>query len=151
MASAPTSNDESSEGIEFEGLAGADSEPLAKEDQAQLSLVILRDVALVSVLLSIFGAAHTWAQVSGLAIASLVAVIDGLVVGVAAGIPLGIGICKLLVKAYDNDLYRLPYHIDQATFTTSVLLTLGFVLLANLAVRKKIMRLDLVEVLKERD
>ena len=57
--------------------------PVAAKDEATLSLVILRDVAVVSILLSIFAAAETWATVSGLAIASLLSVVDGLLVGAA--------------------------------------------------------------------
>ena len=61
------------------------SAPIAEKDQANLSLVILRDVAIISALLSLFAAAETWAQVSGLALAALLSVIDGFLVGVAAG------------------------------------------------------------------
>lgn len=56
---------------------------VAAKDEATLSLVILRDVAVVSTLLSIFAAAESWATVSGLAIASLLSVVDGLLVGAA--------------------------------------------------------------------
>jgi hypothetical protein len=56
---------------------------VAAKDEATLSLVILRDVAVVSALLSLFAAAATWATVSGLAIARLLSVVDGLLVGAA--------------------------------------------------------------------
>lgn len=72
-------------------------------------------------------------------------------VGILGGVPLGMAISKLLVRLYDNDLYRLPYHFEQRTFVISIVMTLFFVLLANLAVRRKIQNLDLVEVLKERE
>jgi putative ABC transport system permease protein len=71
--------------------------------------------------------------------------------GIAFGIPMGIGICALLVEAYSNDMFRLPFHIEQRTYAISILLTMSFVLMANLATRRKIQRLDLVEVLKERE
>lgn len=58
---------------------------VATEDQASLGLVAVRDVAIVSGLLSLFGAAEAWAEVSGLAFASLVATIDGFLVGAATG------------------------------------------------------------------
>jgi putative ABC transport system permease protein len=73
------------------------------------------------------------------------------IVGVALGIPLGIAISKWLVKAFDSDLFRLPFHIEGRTYAGAVLLTLFYVLLANLAVRRKIRQLDLVEVLKQRE
>ena len=71
--------------------------------------------------------------------------------GIAAGIPLGMAICALLVTAYSNDMFHMPFYIDRSTYITAILLTFSFVLLANLAVRRKIGKLDLVEVLKERE
>ncbi len=68
-----------------EELERAFSKPVAEKDQASLPLVALRDVAIVAVLLSIFGAGEAWAQVSGLAFASLVATVDGFLVGAATG------------------------------------------------------------------
>lgn len=61
------------------------SAPVAEKDQASLFMVILRDVAIVSALLSLFAAAETWAQTSGLALAALLSVVDGFLVGIAAG------------------------------------------------------------------
>ncbi len=52
-----------------------------QEDQASLSLVVLRDVAIVSGLLSLFAAAEAWATVSGLAFAALLSVVNGFLVG----------------------------------------------------------------------
>jgi hypothetical protein len=48
-------------------------------------LVVLRDVAVLAALLSIFAAAETWATVSGLALASVLSAADGLLVGAAIG------------------------------------------------------------------
>ena len=59
------------------------SRPVAEKDEASMLLVGLRDVAIISSLLSIFGAAEAWAQVSGLAFASLIATINGFLVGAA--------------------------------------------------------------------
>ena len=56
---------------------------VAARDEARLSLVLLRDVALVSLLLSVFAAAEAWATISRLAFASLLSVVDGLLVGAA--------------------------------------------------------------------
>jgi len=72
-------------------------------------------------------------------------------IGVMMGWPLGTAICKLIVHAYSNDLFRLPFYIEPRTYAMSSLLSLFFVFLANLMVRRRILRLDLVEVLKERD
>jgi hypothetical protein len=59
------------------------SGPVAEKDEASMLLVGLRDVAIISALLSIFGAAEAWAQVSGLAFASLIATVNGFLVGAA--------------------------------------------------------------------
>lgn len=64
------------------GLAGFGARVAAK-DEATLSLVMLRDLAIVSALLSLFAAAETWASTSGLALASLLSIVDGLLVGAA--------------------------------------------------------------------
>mgnify|MGYP001010090946 CR=1 FL=1 len=58
---------------------------VAARDEARLSLTILRDVALASVILSLFAAAESWATVSRLALATTLAVIDGLLAGIATG------------------------------------------------------------------
>jgi len=56
---------------------------VASQDEASLSLVLLRDVAVVSALLSLFAAAEAWAVASGLVFASLLSIVDGLLVGAA--------------------------------------------------------------------
>ena len=74
----PTREDEAS-GARLASLHAKVSE----EDEATLSLVVLRDVAIVAALLSLFAAAETWASVSGLGLASLLSIVDGLLVGAA--------------------------------------------------------------------
>jgi hypothetical protein len=63
----------------------AEPTPGPAKDRASLSLVALRDVAIVSALLSLFAGAEALAVTSGLAIASLVATVDGFLVGAAVG------------------------------------------------------------------
>jgi ABC-type antimicrobial peptide transport system permease subunit len=48
-------------------------------------------------------------------------------------------------------MFQMPFHIEISSYATAILFTFSFVLFANLAVRKKILTLDLVEVLKERE
>jgi putative ABC transport system permease protein len=71
--------------------------------------------------------------------------------GVPVGLLLGWLFCYALSRMYDSDLYRFPFVVR----TESVLLTAGgvlvFTLMANLAVRWKVARLDLVEALKSRE
>jgi len=71
--------------------------------------------------------------------------------GAALGIPVGIAISGMMVNAYDTELYRLPFHIDQRSYAVSVLAALVFVVLANIATWRRVQKLDLIEVLKERD
>ncbi len=72
-------------------------------------------------------------------------------VGLLFGFPFGVMLSKLLVRAYDTDLYRLPFHIEPPTFVRAFVLTVVFLALANVAAWRKIKRLDLVEVLKARE
>lgn len=72
-------------------------------------------------------------------------------VGIAMGIPMGQLLCYWIVQAYSNELFRLPYHILPKSYAYAALLTMVFVFAANLLVRRRILGLDLVEVLKERD
>jgi len=73
------------------------------------------------------------------------------IIGLVAGMPLGIGLCRLIVMAYDNDLFRLPFKIGIRAYVLTVITTFCFVTVANLAVRRKILQLDMVEALKLRD
>ena len=73
------------------------------------------------------------------------------IIGLVAGIPLGVGFCRLIVMAYDNDLFRLPFKIGIRAYVLTVITTFCFVTVANLAVRRKILQLDMVEALKLRD
>ncbi len=72
-------------------------------------------------------------------------------VGLLAGYPFGMLMCKLIVVAYETELYRIPFHIEPRTFTVTGVLTVLFVVLANLAARRRIRALDVVEVLKARE
>ena len=66
-----------------EDLAKAFGGKVAEKDQSSLFLVVLRDVAIVSALLSLFAAAEAWFAVSGLAFAALLATVNGFLVGAA--------------------------------------------------------------------
>ena len=72
-------------------------------------------------------------------------------IGLVLGFPVGMGICKLLVRAYDTELYRLPYHLEERTFLITAGMITVFVLISNFAVRHKLLNLDMVEVLKARE
>jgi putative ABC transport system permease protein len=67
------------------------------------------------------------------------------------GIALGVLFGYLLSKLYDTDLFRFPFVIEMASVLKTVLTVLIFTLLANLLVRRRVRRLDIVEVLKARE
>ncbi len=72
-------------------------------------------------------------------------------VGVLLGLPFGAWSARTLLALLDTDMYRMPYHAETASFMLSAGLIAAFVALANLAVRRRIHRLDMVEVLKSRE
>ena len=71
--------------------------------------------------------------------------------GLILGYPFGLLICHLLIKAYETDLYRLPFYVHPRTFVLTAVYTVVFVTAANLITRQKLKRLDLIEVLKSRE
>ena len=73
------------------------------------------------------------------------------VAGLAAGLPLGALLCRATVAAFETDVYRFPFHLSVTTFVITVLSVAAFVFVANLASRRRINRLDMVEVLKARE
>ena len=71
--------------------------------------------------------------------------------GVVLGIPLGTLLCRWLVTAYETDIYRLPFYLSRGTFVITAVGIGVFVFIANLASRRRIAQLDMVEVLKVRE
>jgi putative ABC transport system permease protein len=72
-------------------------------------------------------------------------------VGLALGLPVGALLSRLLVEAFATDIYQLPFHIDTVTFVNTVVLTVVFVLMANVVAHRRVRRLDMIEVLKSRE
>jgi putative ABC transport system permease protein len=70
---------------------------------------------------------------------------------IPAGCALGALICRLLVPAFDRELFRLPFVLTGATFGFASLVTLGSATLAGCVVAGRIARLDLIGVLKARE
>jgi putative ABC transport system permease protein len=73
------------------------------------------------------------------------------VVGLAPGIGLGILFCYWMSRVYDTDLFRFPMVIRAESIFISIVAVLFFTLVANLAILRRIRRLDLVEALKSRE
>ncbi len=73
------------------------------------------------------------------------------IIGLVPGIGLGILFCFWLSTVYDTDLFRFPMVIRVESILISIVVVLFFTLVANLAIRRRIRRLDLVEALKSRE
>lgn len=71
--------------------------------------------------------------------------------GLIVGYPFGMLICRLLVFAYETELYEWPYYIQGKTFAISGIFILLFVTIANFISRRRVKRLDLIEALKTRE
>lgn len=71
--------------------------------------------------------------------------------GLAVGLPLGRELCRWMAKAFEVAQFRMPFVITTRTYFLVVVGVWLFVVVANLAVRRRIDRLDLVEVLKARE
>jgi putative ABC transport system permease protein len=72
-------------------------------------------------------------------------------IALVPGIALGILFGWLLARLYDTDLFRFPFVIEMASVLKTVLTVLVFTFLANLLVRRRVQKLDIVEVLKARE
>jgi putative ABC transport system permease protein len=74
---------------------------------------------------------------------------------VAVSIPLGFlagnGLCWIFASGLDSDLFRIPVHISRETYAFSAITMLVSTILSALLVRRRIGKLDLVEVLKTRE
>jgi putative ABC transport system permease protein len=67
------------------------------------------------------------------------------------GLAMGLGICALLVRALDTELYRFPMVYGRATFIFPIIVVLAAGLFSGLLVYLRIRRMDLVAVLKTRE
>jgi len=95
-------------------------------------------------------------RVLGFTRAEISAILLGeLGVVVAAGIPVGLlagyGLATVIVAAFETELYRFPVIISPRTYAFAVAGTLAAALVSGLIVRRRLDRLDLVEVLKTRE
>ncbi|HET6603051.1 MAG TPA: FtsX-like permease family protein [Xanthomonadaceae bacterium] len=74
---------------------------------------------------------------------------------VALSIPVGFlagwALCWLFTLGLQNDLYRIPTHISRETYAFAGTMMLVSTLLSAIVVRRRVARLDLIEVLKTRE
>lgn len=67
------------------------------------------------------------------------------------GMALGYGLSQLLVKAFETELYRLPFSAAPRTYALCALVIVAAAAISGLLVRRKLDHLDLVQVLKARE
>ncbi|MBI5500724.1 MAG: FtsX-like permease family protein [Deltaproteobacteria bacterium] len=73
------------------------------------------------------------------------------VLALPLGCLFGLGFSALIARNLSSDLFRVPLIVESSTFAFAALVVLGASLLTALAVRRRIDRLDLVEVLKTKE
>jgi putative ABC transport system permease protein len=56
-----------------------------------------------------------------------------------------------LAQAFDSELYRVPLVVERSVYGWASLIVLASALFSGLVVRRRIDRLDLIEVLKTRE
>ncbi len=67
------------------------------------------------------------------------------------GFVLGNALVAMMVSGFESDLFRVPHHVDPATYGIAALTTLGAALPAGWLVWRRLATLDLIGVLKARD
>lgn len=70
---------------------------------------------------------------------------------IAPGYLIGYGLCQLITRVIDTELLRLPLVLTPKTFVYSAAIVTLASLLSALLIRRRLMRLDIIEVLKTRE
>lgn len=71
--------------------------------------------------------------------------------GVALGLPFGLLITRAYIQSLSNELFTLPVIISPMTYVLSALGGIFFIMMAHLFAVRGVKKLDLVDVLKNRD
>jgi putative ABC transport system permease protein len=67
------------------------------------------------------------------------------------GFLLGRGLCSLVARSLESDLFRVPVVLEPATYSLAAAVVVVSAFLSGLIVRRKLDHLDLVEVLKAKE
>ena len=70
---------------------------------------------------------------------------------IPVGLALGYGLAALTCWAYDTEFYRFPLAVSMRTQAFAVAVVFIAAIISGLVVRRRLDRLDLVEVLKTRE
>ena len=90
----------------------------------------------------------TRAEISSILLGELAVVT---LIALPIGLVLGYALAALVAFVFSTELYHLPLVVTPRTYTLSALAIVGAAILSGLAVRRKLDRLNLVEVLKTRE
>lgn len=90
----------------------------------------------------------TRAEVAALPLGELAVVV---LLAQPAGWLIGHGIARAMVAAFSSDLYRVPFVIGPQVYATASLIVCAAALASALAIRVRVDRLDMIEVLKTRE
>ncbi len=71
--------------------------------------------------------------------------------GIIAGLSIGYGLCAILARLYQWELFRIPLVLSGGTYAFAVAVIAVAALASGLLVRRRLNRLDLVAVLKTRE
>jgi putative ABC transport system permease protein len=72
-------------------------------------------------------------------------------VAIPPGLLLGRALCAYIAMAIENDLYRVPLILESDTHAFAALVVLIAAIVSGLLVRRRLDRLDLIEVLKTKE
>lgn len=73
------------------------------------------------------------------------------IIAIPPGLLLGRALCGYIAKAIENDLYRVPLILEPDTYAFAALVVLIAAVVSGLLVRRRLDRLDLIEVLKTKE
>jgi putative ABC transport system permease protein len=72
-------------------------------------------------------------------------------VAIPVGFLIGRALCAYMIATFRTDLFRIPLIIDPSTYSYSAAVVVVAAAISGFIVRRRIDRLDLVAVLKERE
>jgi putative ABC transport system permease protein len=74
-----------------------------------------------------------------------------MVLALPLGCWFGSGLTRLMATSFDTELFRIPLIVEPSTYGVAVLIAIGSTLLSAVIVRRRVDRLDLINVLKTRE
>lgn len=71
--------------------------------------------------------------------------------GIIIGLPLGTWLGGYLIEASSTDAYSIPYVVEFKSYVITIILTLIFTVITNMALMRKIKAINMLEVLKNKE